>query len=262
MVLQQRLYTIEEFEGFLAQPENKNRLFELINGEIVEKMPTEEHGLATTNIATSLNIYAHQTKLGRVGVEVRHRIPEDRHNSILPDVSFTMAKQPVVKEGSVPRMPDVAVEVKSPDDTYNEMRDKAKYYLTNGSRMVILVFPEKRFVEVHAPNVDVEILFEHETISGREVLPGFTLAVRDIFKDPLHPYTQLLIGSLPTLQSKEMFKGIPGLTPSLLSPPPGCMFHHRCPQVMAHCAVQVPPLVEIKPERWVACHLYEEGIRK
>ena len=81
--------------------------------------------------------------------------------------------------------------------------------------------------------------------------------VRDIFKDPLHPYTQLLIGSLPTLQSKEMFKGIPGLTPSLLNPPPGCMFHARCPKAMAHCAVKVPPLVEIKPERWVACHLYE-----
>ncbi|MFZ4659897.1 MAG: ABC transporter ATP-binding protein [Caldilineaceae bacterium] len=81
--------------------------------------------------------------------------------------------------------------------------------------------------------------------------------VRDIFKDPLHPYTQLLIGSLPTLQSKEMFKGIPGLTPSLLNPPPGCMFHARCPKVMAHCATKVPPLVEIKPERWVACHLYE-----
>ncbi len=80
--------------------------------------------------------------------------------------------------------------------------------------------------------------------------------VRDIFKDPLHPYTQLLIGSLPTLASKEMFKGIPGLTPSLLSPPSGCMFHPRCPQAMAHCSVQIPPLVEIKPERWVACHLY------
>jgi peptide/nickel transport system ATP-binding protein len=80
--------------------------------------------------------------------------------------------------------------------------------------------------------------------------------VRDIFKDPLHPYTQLLIGSLPTLQSKEMFKGIPGLTPSLLTPPPGCMFHPRCPKVMAHCSVDIPALVEIKPERWVACHLY------
>lgn len=81
--------------------------------------------------------------------------------------------------------------------------------------------------------------------------------VREIFKDPLHPYTQLLIGSLPTLQSKEMFKGIPGLTPSLRNPPPGCMFHPRCPQVMAHCSVKVPPLVEIKPDHWVACHLYE-----
>ncbi|MCC6169180.1 MAG: ABC transporter ATP-binding protein [Caldilineaceae bacterium] len=80
--------------------------------------------------------------------------------------------------------------------------------------------------------------------------------VRDIFKDPLHPYTQLLIGSLPTLQSKEIFKGIPGLTPSLLTPPPGCMFHPRCPKVMAHCSVVIPPLEEIKPDRWVACHLY------
>ena len=80
--------------------------------------------------------------------------------------------------------------------------------------------------------------------------------VRDIFKDPLHPYTQLLIKSLPTLQAKEMFKGIAGLTPSLLSPPPGCMFHPRCPKVMAHCAVDIPALVELKPDRWVACHLY------
>jgi peptide/nickel transport system ATP-binding protein len=80
--------------------------------------------------------------------------------------------------------------------------------------------------------------------------------VRDIFKDPLHPYTQLLIGSLPTLESKEMFKGIPGLTPSLLTPPPGCMFHPRCPQVMPHCSDEIPDLIEIKPGRWVSCYLY------
>ncbi len=84
--------------------------------------------------------------------------------------------------------------------------------------------------------------------------------VRDMFKDPLHPYTQLLIGSLPTLNSKEMFKGIPGLTPSLLSPPSGCMFHPRCPKVMDHCSVHIPPLEEIKPERWVACHLYNGSL--
>jgi peptide/nickel transport system ATP-binding protein len=83
--------------------------------------------------------------------------------------------------------------------------------------------------------------------------------VRDIFKDPLHPYTQLLIGSLPTLRSKELFKGIPGLTPSLLTPPPGCMFHPRCPKVMAHCSEVVPALAEVKPERWTACLLYDES---
>ncbi len=83
--------------------------------------------------------------------------------------------------------------------------------------------------------------------------------VRGIFKDPLHPYTRLLIRSLPNLQSKENFRGIPGLTPSLLAPPPGCMFHPRCPQVLPRCSVDVPVLREIQPDRWAACHLYDEG---
>jgi peptide/nickel transport system ATP-binding protein len=83
--------------------------------------------------------------------------------------------------------------------------------------------------------------------------------VRGIFKDPLHPYTQLLIKSLPNLDIKENFRGIPGLTPSLLTPPSGCMFHPRCPQVMRRCPVDIPELVEIKPERWVSCHLYDGG---
>lgn len=81
--------------------------------------------------------------------------------------------------------------------------------------------------------------------------------VRGIFKDPMHPYTQLLINSLPNLQTKEDFHGIPGLTPSLLAPPSGCMFHPRCPQVMPLCSVDVPVLEEIRPDRWVACHVYD-----
>jgi peptide/nickel transport system ATP-binding protein len=83
--------------------------------------------------------------------------------------------------------------------------------------------------------------------------------VRGIFKDPQHPYTQLLIKSLPNLETKEDFRGIPGLTPSLLAPPTGCMFHPRCPQVLERCPVQVPVLTEVQPERWVACHLYDEA---
>jgi peptide/nickel transport system ATP-binding protein len=81
--------------------------------------------------------------------------------------------------------------------------------------------------------------------------------VRQIFKDPLHPYTQLLIKSLPNLETKEDFRGIPGMTPSLLAPPPGCMFHPRCPQAMPRCSVEVPVLAEVKPDGWVSCHLYD-----
>jgi peptide/nickel transport system ATP-binding protein len=83
--------------------------------------------------------------------------------------------------------------------------------------------------------------------------------VRGIFKDPLHPYTQLLIKSLPNLQAKEDFRGIPGLTPSLLAPPPGCMFHPRCPFAMPRCSVEIPQLQEVQTERWVACHLMDEA---
>lgn len=83
--------------------------------------------------------------------------------------------------------------------------------------------------------------------------------VRGIFKDPLHPYTQLLIKSLPNLKTKEDFRGIPGLTPSLLAPPPGCMFHPRCPLAMPRCSVEIPQLQEVQPERWVACHLMDES---
>jgi len=82
--------------------------------------------------------------------------------------------------------------------------------------------------------------------------------VRDMFKEPLHPYTQLLIACLPSLEGKRRFKGIPGLPPLLLNPPLGCVFHPRCPQAMSRCSLEVPSLKEVRPERWVACHLYTE----
>lgn len=83
--------------------------------------------------------------------------------------------------------------------------------------------------------------------------------IEDIFDKPLHPYTELLIGSLPSLEHKGDFRGIPGLPPSLLQRPVGCSFHPRCPRAMPRCAVEDPQLVEIQPERWVACHLYDQN---
>ena len=80
--------------------------------------------------------------------------------------------------------------------------------------------------------------------------------VDDMFEEPLHPYTQMLIASLPSLEGKGVFKGIPGITPSLLNPPPGCAFHPRCPKVMDQCRAVVPTLQEVRPGRWVSCLLY------
>jgi peptide/nickel transport system ATP-binding protein len=82
-------------------------------------------------------------------------------------------------------------------------------------------------------------------------------AVRDLFGEPLHPYSQLLIESLPTLNSKETLRGIPGVAPSLLNPPSGCVFHPRCPQVMEVCSTKIPALAEVRRAHWTACHLYE-----
>jgi peptide/nickel transport system ATP-binding protein len=84
--------------------------------------------------------------------------------------------------------------------------------------------------------------------------------VREIFAEPLHPYTRLLIGSLPSLEVKGTFNGIPGLAPSVLDRPSGCSFHPRCPHAMARCSVEDPQLQEARPKRWVACHLYDEPV--
>ncbi len=78
--------------------------------------------------------------------------------------------------------------------------------------------------------------------------------LREVFRHPLHPYTQLLISSVPLLDQKGSFRGIPGITPSLLDVPPGCNFHPRCPQAKEICSERVPALVEMAPNRWVACH--------
>ena len=81
--------------------------------------------------------------------------------------------------------------------------------------------------------------------------------VRDLFCEPLHPYTQLLIASLPSLDGKDDLHGIAGSPPSLLNPPSGCPFHPRCPYVLERCKVTMPPLREHRPGHFAACYLYE-----
>ena len=84
--------------------------------------------------------------------------------------------------------------------------------------------------------------------------------VEAMFREPLHPYTQLLISAIPSPKEKKTLRSIPGLPPLLLTPPPGCVFHPRCPFAMDICRAKPPVFREVQPGRQVACHLYENDV--
>ena len=104
------------------------------------------------------------------------------------------------------------------------------------------------------------VLHLHHTPRGEEYVNIELSPVRDIFEEPLHPYSQLLIASLPSLDKKGVFQGIPGLPPSLLNKPTGCPFRPRCPQAFDRCVTEEPVFTQVKPGRWVSCHLYGEAL--
>jgi peptide/nickel transport system ATP-binding protein len=82
--------------------------------------------------------------------------------------------------------------------------------------------------------------------------------VRDLFAQPQHPYSQLLMASLPSLEKKGVFQGAPGFPPLLLDLPPGCVFHPRCPHAMDRCMIEDPFPISTGKNQWAACHLLEE----
>jgi len=89
---------------------------------------------------------------------------------------------------------------------------------------------------------------------GGEIVENGT--AEQVYLKPHHPYTQKLIASIPTLRSDRKLEFIPGAPPDLISPPPGCRFHPRCPYAMEICRVKKPPAFILDGGR-VACWLYE-----
>ena len=83
--------------------------------------------------------------------------------------------------------------------------------------------------------------------------------VQHMIENPLHPYSRLLLESVPTLDKKqEKLIGIPGITPALINLPTGCLFCPRCPDAMDICAEVEPQLIQIHQGRWTACHLFTD----
>ena len=82
---------------------------------------------------------------------------------------------------------------------------------------------------------------------------------RELFENPLHPYTHGLMSSFPALSGPRVkLKGIPGSPPDMVSPPKGCRFAPRCPKRFAPCGID-PIFAEARPGHRVACHLYPES---
>lgn len=82
----------------------------------------------------------------------------------------------------------------------------------------------------------------------------------DIFNDPIHPYTKMLVDALPRVGEDIQRVGIPGRPPALKNPPPGCRFAPRCPHATDRCRSEVPNFREIRPGRFAACHLLKEEV--
>jgi len=84
--------------------------------------------------------------------------------------------------------------------------------------------------------------------------------IMTLFRSPKHPYTKALLAAVPKVGTKKRkLETIPGMVPSLITPPPGCKFHPRCPHVMDICKKEFPQMIEIGKEHLVRCYLYSKG---
>ncbi|MDR4495027.1 MAG: hypothetical protein MRJ99_11380 [Nitrospirales bacterium] len=83
--------------------------------------------------------------------------------------------------------------------------------------------------------------------------------VKELFRNPSHPYTKALLNSLPRPGERQAkLEAIPGTVPSPLQYPPGCHFSSRCPDVMEHCPHRPPPTVRVGESHETVCWLYDE----
>jgi oligopeptide/dipeptide ABC transporter ATP-binding protein len=86
-------------------------------------------------------------------------------------------------------------------------------------------------------------------------------AIRDLFYNPLHPYSQGLIATIPSITGeRKRLAGIPGAAPSPLDWPVGCRFHPRCDRAKEECAAREPQLLEVRDGHFVACHLWHGAV--
>lgn len=176
--------TLEEYE---ALPEEDGHVLELSGGRLVrEPRPGARDGVITGHLFEVLTSFVRERDLGRVVIETGFLLAESPPTVRGPDVAFISADQlsdRPVPEGFWRLAPDLAVEVVSPRNSAAEIQEKVLQYLELGTRVVWVVQPRTRTVEIWRPPADVRIVREDEVIEGGDVLPGFRLAAGRLFED-------------------------------------------------------------------------------
>ena len=160
------------------------RLYELVDGVLVEKVMGLQESAVGVDLSTSLNLFVRQHDLGMVaGADGTLRLMPKLVR--IPDVSFiSWAQLPRHEYPSEPipdLYPDLAVEVLSEGNTEGEMERKLKDYFLSGTRLVWFVDPEARTVQVYTSPDDWVTLTERDTLDGGDVLPGFALPLKELF---------------------------------------------------------------------------------
>jgi Uma2 family endonuclease len=183
--------TADEFWDFCQLPENRNRDFELIRGEVVEvPRPTKRHGVVALEVGHRLRVYAERVGRGYItSNDSGVLLEEDPDTVVGPDVAYyldaTTFDELHPKWGE--NVPLLAVEVLSPNDKPMRVNAKVADYLANGVKVVWLVDFEERKVSVHRPARAVEFFGAGDVLIGGDELPGFEVPVADLFKLPGQP---------------------------------------------------------------------------
>ncbi len=176
-----RLLTAED----LLRLYSKGVRGELIRGVLRETMSTGElHGKIVTNLVIELGVFV---KAGRLGTllasDAGVRLERDPDTVREPDIAFTSAERLPLdawNTGYSEVVPDLVVEV-APGDSRRELNDTAQMWLRYGARLVWIVHPDTRTVDVHGSDGPIVTLGDDDSLDGGDVLPEFSCAVSAVF---------------------------------------------------------------------------------
>ena len=181
MTTQKTLLTAEEFYLFCCQNDGR---YELIEGEVVESsLPDDVHGETTANVGAAFNNYRRYLGAGQARVSTGYTLRTGPDTVRGPDVSFVFRPRVEGRGSGFPvGAPDIAVEIVSPSDTAAGMARKVAEYLAAGSLRVWVVYPAGRRVVIHRADGPVISYGGGDVITDKELLPGFSLPLSEIFE--------------------------------------------------------------------------------